>query len=217
MRHSKAKQRLLDTLRREISDQRVLDAIASVPREAFVLPRDEARAYENAAMPIGEGQTISQPLIVAIMLEAMALRPSDHVLEVGTGSGYEAALLSRLVARVVTVERIPALEGQARGLLQRLGCDNVTVHLAGEVLGWPDGAPYDAVVVAAAAPSVPQELVDQVRIGGRLVVPVGTPFEQTLTMVHRTAERLDVRSLGACRFVPLIGPSAWESEPPEAP
>ena len=214
MRHSKEKRRLLDTLRRKVSDQRVLDAIAAVPREAFVLPQDEGRAYENAAMPIGEGQTISQPLVVAIMLEAMELRPSDHVLEVGTGSGYEAALLSRLVARVVTVERIPALEEQARGLLQRLGCDNVTVHLAGVVLGWPDGAPYDAVVVAAAAPSVPRELVDQVRIGGCLVVPVGTPFEQMLTVVRRTAERLDANSLGACRFVPLIGPSAWADERP---
>ena len=213
----KAKERLLAALRYEVSDKKVLETFAAVPREAFVLERDRPLAYENAPLPIGEGQTISQPLIVALMLQALALRPRDYVLEVGAGSGYEAALLSRLVAQVVTVERIPTLEQRARETLGRLAYANVTVHLAGDVLGWPDGAPYDAVVVSAAAPSVPQELVDQLVPGGRMVIPVGGPFEQVLTLVRREGNALAVTSLGGCRFVPLIGRSAWEDTGQDGP
>ena len=210
MRGWGAKQRLLAGLRREVSDKRVLGAMAAVPREAFVLGHDRSRAYHNIPLPIGESQTISQPIIVGLMLQALALQPSDSVLEVGTGSGYQAALLSHLVARVVTVERIPTLEQRARETLQRLRHHNVAVHLAGEELGWPAGAPYNAIAVSAAAPSVPQELVSQLVPGGRLVIPVGTPFDQQLMLVKRAGEGLDVTPLGGCRFVPLIGPGAWE-------
>ena len=217
VRESQAKRRLLASLSAEISDQRVLSAMEAVPREAFVRTQDADRAYENVALPIGEGQTISQPLMVALMLQALRLEPSDRVLEVGTGSGYEAAVLARLVAEVVTVERVAVLKERARELLGRLGCSNVSVHLAGEVLGWPAGSPYDAIVVAAAAPSVPQELVDQMVPGGRIVVPVGTPFGQELVLVRRNGEQLQVTRLGECRFVPLIGPGAWESDQDAGP
>ena len=206
----KAKERLLAELRRGISDTRVLEAFAAVPREAFVLERDRPLAYENAPLSIGSGQTISQPFIVALMLQALALQPSDYVLEVGTGSGYEAALLSLLVARVVTVERIAALELRTREKLSRLGYANVAVRPASDLLGWPDGAPYDAIVVSAAAPSVPQELLEQLAPSGRMVIPVGGPFEQRLMLVRQEKEGLKLTSLGACRFVPLIGRSTWE-------
>ena len=210
----KAKQRLLEDLQREVWDKRVLEALAAVPREEFVLKPDRDRAYDNASLPIGEGQTISQPLIVGLMLQALALQPYDYVLEIGTGSGYEAALLSRLVAQVVTVERIPVLEQRARETLQRLGCFNVVVHQAGDVLGWPASAPYDAIVVSAAGPSVPHELVEQLVPNGRMVIPVGGPFDQLLVLARRAGDRLESTSLGGCRFVPLIGRSAWE-EPEE--
>ena len=204
-----AKAHLPDILRREIRDQRVLKVMAQVPREAFVPPENTPLAYENIPLPIGEGQTISQPLMVAVMLEALALRPADRVLEVGTGSGYEAALLSLLAREVVTVERLPALESQARELLHRLRYNNVTVLPAGPVLGCPDLAPYDAIIVAAAAPSVPPELTEQLVVGGRMVLPVGTLLEQTTLRVVRQADDVEVISLGPCRFVPLIGSGAW--------
>ncbi len=196
-------------LRKEVDDQGVLEAVSRVPREDFV-PREYASAsYENAPLPIGEGQPISQPLMVALMLQGLALKPTDRVLEVGTGSGYQVALLSRLAKEVVTVERLPTLERRARALLRGLGYENVTVLPAGPDLGCPDRGPYDAIVVAAAAPSVPPGLVGQLTLGGRMIVPVGTRTEQPLVRVVRRPNGTEASSLGPCRFVPLIGPGAW--------
>ena len=212
MSNTEAKDRLLRSLKREIHDARVLDAIRAVPRELFVPPGSAAQAYDDVALSIGEGQTISQPLMVAIMLAALDVQPSDVVLDVGTGSGYQAALLSHLAARVVGVERIPALAERARAALAEGGFANVEVRAAGQVIGAPDQAPFDRIVVGAAAPSVPASLVEQLRLGGRLVVPVGTPFEQRLAQVTRTLSGRDVRWLGACRFVPLIGDEGWPAD-----
>ena len=212
MSHTDAKERLLRSIGREIHDARVLDAICAVPRELFVPPGSAAQAYDDVALSIGEGQTISQPLMVAIMLAALDVQPSDVVLDVGTGSGYQAALLSHLGGRVVGVERIPALAERARAALAEGGFANVEVRAAGLVIGAPDQAPFDRIVVGAAAPSVPASLVEQLRLGGRLVVPVGTPFEQRLAQVTRTLSGRDVRWLGACRFVPLIGDEGWPAD-----
>ena len=177
-----------------------------VPREAFVPDESRHLAYEDHPLPIGEGQTISQPFIIALMLEALELRRSDRVLEVGTGSGYQAALLGELVGEVVTVERIDSLARDARERLGSLGYANVEVELAGDRLGWPDGAPYDAIVVAAASPMLPRALREQLQVGGRMIIPVGSQSRQDLMKVTRTADSYSVRTMGGCRFVPLIGP-----------
>ena len=209
---SRSKTALLSELALEVSDARVLNAIARVPRERFVPPELRLHAYENRPLPIGHGQTISQPLIVALMTQALDLRGDEMVLEVGTGSGYQAALLSRLAAQVVTVERVPELARDAERVLADLGYANVEVHVAGETLGWPEGAPYDAIIVTAGAPRVPHELIDQMRIGGRMAVPVGSRDLQELVQVVRSPEGPVIINLGPCRFVPLVGPGAWSSE-----
>ena len=211
---SRARTSLLAELAREVNDRRLLEAMAGVPRERF-LP-DELRpfAYENRPLPIGYGQTISQPLIVALMTEALALTGSEKALEVGTGCGYQAALLGQLAATVVTVERIPPLAQRAAQTLVDLGYVNISVHVAGEELGWPAEAPYDAILVSAGAPEVPPSLVDQLALGGRLVIPVGTRDLQELTRVVRTAEGPAATRLGPCRFVPLLGRGAWLGDLP---
>jgi protein-L-isoaspartate(D-aspartate) O-methyltransferase len=204
---------LLAELRQEVKDERVLWAISQVPRERFVPPELASHAYENRPLPIGHGQTISQPLIVAIMTSALALRGQERVLEVGTGSGYQAALLSLLAREVVSVERVPELAHKAAQRLRELGYHNVRVYVARpDVLGWPDEAPYDAIIVTAAAPRVPQSLLDQLAPGGRMVIPVGGRDLQELVLVEKVKKGWKRRDLGPCRFVPLIGPEAW---PPE--
>ena len=217
MSYTAAKARLLRSIGREVRDARVLDAIRDVPRELFVPPELAAQAYDDVALSIGEGQTISQPLMVAIMLQALDAQATDTVLDVGTGSGYQAALLSHLAAHVVGVERIPVLIERARAALGEAGATNVEVREAGPVPGAPELAPFDRIVVGAAAPSVPSSLVEQLRLGGRLVIPVGTPFEQRLAQVTRTLAGRDVRWLGACRFVPLIGDGGWPADLAGAP
>ena len=217
MSYTAAKARLLRSIGREVRDARVLDAIRDVPRELFVPPELAAQAYDDVALSIGEGQTISQPLMVAIMLQALDAQATDTVLDVGTGSGYQAALLSHLAAHVVGVERIPVLIERARAALGEAGATNVDVREAGPVPGAPELAPFDRIVVGAAAPSVPSSLVEQLRLGGRLVIPVGTPFEQRLAQVTRTLAGRDVRWLGACRFVPLIGDGGWPADLAGAP
>ena len=205
----RARDRLLRKLSGQISDKRVLDAIAAVPRERFVRQADRHVAYEDIALSIPAGQTISQPTIVAIMLQEMELRRFDRVLEIGTGSGYQAAILGELAREVVTVERVPELADSARLLLTRLGYTNIIVEEAGVALGSPGDAPFDAIVVSAAAPRIPRTLLQQLEIGGRLVIPVGSLREQSLIKAVRTMDGVVTRALGACRFVPLIGREAW--------
>ena len=212
MRYSEAREQLIESLRKEVRDQRVLQAMASVPRELFVPPDMARHAYEDSPLPIGDGQTISQPLIVGLMLQALGVRPTDTVLDVGTGSGYQAALLSHLAARVVSVERVQALKERAMRTLHALRYTNVQVHLARDVLGWPDAAPYNGIIVGAAGPSVPESLVEQLADGGRLVMPVGTPFEQNLARLTKRGAHTEVVWLGPCRFVHLIGDEGWEND-----
>jgi protein-L-isoaspartate(D-aspartate) O-methyltransferase len=204
---------LIAALRREgVDDPRVVDALLAVPREAFIPAEHRPRAYANVPLPIGEGQTISQPLVVGLMTQALGLGGPERVLEIGTGSGYQAAVLSRLAARIVSVERIPKLAERARRVLHRLGCANVEVYVSNGSLGWPSGAPYDAIVVTAAAPAVPPSLVDQLREGGRLVIPVGGRAAQHLALVVKHGSRTDTRELGPVRFVPLLGEGGWTPE-----
>jgi protein-L-isoaspartate(D-aspartate) O-methyltransferase len=210
--YTAARTRLVEDLSAEISDRRVLDVMASIPRELFV-PRDRRRlAYEDRPLPIGYHQTISQPYIVALMTQALALDGRQNVLEVGTGSGYQAAILSRMARHVVTVERIPELAIQAETLLAELDYNNIEVHLAGDDLGWPKGAPYDAIMVTAGAPKVPADLLTQLAMDGRMVIPVGPRHIQELCLVTRRSQGNTVRNLGGCRFVSLIGRNAWEEE-----
>lgn len=207
----KAKQDLFRSLRRSIHAESVVKAMEQVPRELFLPPESRHLAYLDLPLGIGEGQTISQPYIVALMLAALQLRGRERVLEVGTGSGYQAAVLSLLVpqGRIITMERVSPLAERARALLQQLGHGNVEVKLAGPVLGAPLGAPFDAIIVAAAAPQLPQSLISQLAVGGRMVIPVGTLDQQELVQALRTDEGLSLRLLGPCRFVPLIGPEAF--------
>ncbi|MBU5615358.1 protein-L-isoaspartate(D-aspartate) O-methyltransferase [Geomonas azotofigens] len=197
---------------RGITDQAVLRAMREVPREAFLPPGMEYLAYEDGPLPIQDGQTISQPYIVAYMIEALELQGGEKVLEIGTGSGYAAAVLSLCAAKVFTVERIPSLAHLAGERLRELGYDNVTVHLGDGTLGWREHAPFDAIVVTAGAPGVPEELEQQLAPGGRLVIPVGpTPHLQELVRVRRDrGGSLHRDTLCAVRFVPLIGAQGWE-------
>ena len=204
-----ARKALVRDLRHDISDERVLAAIDSVPRERFVPAPVRHLAYEDSALRIGHGQTISQPRIVALMLQELRLEGGEKVLDIGTGSGYQAAVLAQLAREVVSVELIPALAEAARRVLTELGYANVAVHLAGESLGRPEDAPYDAIVVAAASPRIPMSLVDQLAPGGRLVLPVGSRELQDLVVVESRPEGLVVQRKGACRFVPLIDREAY--------
>ena len=200
--------------RRGIRDERLLEAFAAIPRERFVDQRLDHLAYFDQPLEIGFGQTISQPYIVALMIEAVAVRPSDRVLEVGAGSGYAAAILSRLARSVVAIERVPELTAQARERLARLGFDNVEIVEGDGTLGWPDGAPYDAILAAASGREVPPSLVEQLAPGGRLVMPMGAPRSvQTLLLVTRHEDgTLESRDLGRVRFVPLIGEQGWSED-----
>jgi protein-L-isoaspartate(D-aspartate) O-methyltransferase len=197
---------------RGVRDRRVLEAMAAVPREAFVPERLAEVAYEDGPLPIGEEQTISQPYVVALMAEALEIGPGDGVLEIGAGSGYAAAVLSRLARAVWTVERHPSLAREAEERLARLGFANVHVIEGDGTLGWLAQAPYDAIVVAAGGPEVPQALLDQLAAGGRLVIPIGPdPRTQNLVRVRRRADGSFLREdLGAVRFVPLIGAQGWK-------
>lgn len=207
-----ARARLIEYLRQEIKDQRVLEAMARVPRELFVPPESRHVAYEDGPLPIGYGQTISQPFIVALMTQALELTGQEKVLEVGAGSGYQAAILAELAQQVITVERLLPLAERARKVLDSLGYTNIAIHQAEEALGWPEDAPYDAIIVAAGAPMVPPELLAQLAIGGRLVIPVGSRYMQQLYRVTRHRDKNEVENLGGCCFVSLIGSGAWEED-----
>ena len=192
-------------LGRDITDDAVLESMGRVPREAFVPESERRRAYADAALPIGHGQTISQPYMVARIAEALALRPGELVLDVGTGSGYQAAVLAELGADVVTIERIPELASTARKRLAEAGFERVEVVVGDGTLGLPGRAPFDAIAVAAAAPGLPQTLYEQLRPRGRLVVPVGGQRVQRLELIVRSPEGPAVVHSVPCRFVPLVG------------
>jgi protein-L-isoaspartate(D-aspartate) O-methyltransferase len=190
---------------RDIVDERVLRAMETVPRELFVDARERRRAYDDAALPIGAGQTISQPYMVARICEALDLRGDERVLDVGTGSGYQAAVLAELTAQVYTIERLPELAEEARERLARSGYGRVHVHVGDGTLGLPEQAPFDGIAVAAAAPGFPETLYEQLKPRGRLVVPVGSPRGQRLEVAIRSPEGPALIHSVPCRFVPLVG------------
>jgi protein-L-isoaspartate(D-aspartate) O-methyltransferase len=194
---------------REVTSPRVLEAMLAVPRHAFVPADLREFAYCDEPLAIGEGQTISQPFMVAAMTEALELTGGEHVLEIGTGSGYQAAVVSRLAAKVFTVESHELLAAAARARLEQLGYANVEVHVGDGTLGLPEAAPFDAILVTAAAPGIPPPLLEQLAEGGRLVIPVGSPDQQELLQVRRSAARVTSRVLHHCRFVPLVGRHGW--------
>ena len=201
---------LIKHLNWEIADKRVVDAMKHVPREAFVPKELQYASYEDRPLSIGFGQTISQPYIVALMVQALELKGNEKVLEIGTGSGYEAAILAELSGQVVTIERVPELAESARHVLESLGYSNIEVHIASKVLGWLDNVPYDAIIVSAGAPSIPQILLGQLSWGGKLVIPVGSRWQQELMKITRLKKGNKVENLGGCYFVPLIGEGAWK-------
>jgi protein-L-isoaspartate(D-aspartate) O-methyltransferase len=204
-----ARENLLKYLGHEIADKRVVEAMKHVPREAFVSPEQYHAAYDDRPLGIGFGQTISQPFIVALMVQALELKGDEKVLELGTGSGYEAAILAELAQKVVTVECIPELAESAKQVLDKLGYSNIEVHVAGKTLGWPEGAPYDVIIVSAGAPTVPQVLLEQLTWDGRLVIPVGSRWQQELLRITKLRKKNHIENLGGCYFVPLIGEGAW--------
>ncbi len=194
---------------RGVRGERVLEAMRRVPRHLFVTETLRERAYDDTPLPIGDRQTISQPYIVALMAEALELDGGERILEVGTGSGYEAAVLAELCGELYSVERIPALAERATELLESLGYRNVHVRVGDGSLGWSQAAPFLGVVVSAAAPRIPRPLVEQLATGGRLVLPLGEEESQTLVRLRKTGEGLREECLGECRFVKLIGTYGW--------
>jgi protein-L-isoaspartate(D-aspartate) O-methyltransferase len=200
---------------RGVRDARVLAAMREVPREAFVAPGYEDEAFRDSPLPIAEGQTISQPFIVAFMAEAARITSQDHVLEVGAGSGYAAAVLGRLARRVIAVERHVALARQARERLANLGVENVDIKVGDGTLGWIEAAPFNAIIVSAGGPAVPEALKEQLGPGGRLIMPVSTPGgTQELRRLTKGRHGFEVDSLGPVRFVPLIGAQGWKETVP---
>ena len=189
---------------RGIADDRVLEAMLRVPRHEFAPERFRDQAYEDHPLPIGEGQTISQPYMVALMLEALVLSPADKVLEVGTGSGYVTALLGEMVCEVISIERYPPLADQAMQLLVDLGYKNMRVIAGDGSRGVPEFAPYNAIIVSAAAPEIPQELIEQLANGGRMIIPVGEEDSQQLQLIYKENGRVSARLRELCRFVPLV-------------
>jgi protein-L-isoaspartate(D-aspartate) O-methyltransferase len=205
-----ARTSLIAYLKERIRDERVINAIARVPRELFVPTPLKSLAYANEPLPIQHQQTISQPLIVAMMTEALDIKESDRILEIGTGSGYQTAILAELAREVITTERITELSQSAAERLRVLGYSNIQFQITPTQLGWPVDAPYDAIIVTAATPRVPDTLLRQLDNGGRMVVPVGDRQGQELFQITKIAGSIQTRNMGGCRFVPLIGEEAWD-------
>lgn len=206
-----ARRRMVETQvkARGIRDPAVLRAMSVVPRHLFVEEALRDQAYGDFPLPIGIGQTISQPYIVALMTEALRLKGTEKVLEIGTGSGYQTAVLAEIADRVVSVERIGSLVWRARSIIEELGYHRVIIHLSDGTTGWKESAPYDAILVTAGAPDIPPDLVDQLVEGGRLVIPVGSRHHQKLTRLTRGRDENRIEDLGGCVFVPLIGNRGW--------
>jgi len=213
-----ARHRLVEELRTlGIRDERVLEVLHEIPRHEFVPEAYREHAYENRPLPIDEGQTISQPYIVALMTEALRLRPQDRVLEIGTGSGYQTAILASLAAEVYTIERFPTLLEKARARLEALGFKNVRYKCGDGTVGWPQFAPYDGIIATGSVPRVPPSLKEQLADGGRLVIPVGGRHYQTLQLVERRDNAYVERDLCECSFLPLIGEEGWPPDTAEPP
>jgi protein-L-isoaspartate(D-aspartate) O-methyltransferase len=201
---------LIESLRTQIKNERVLAAMMRVPREIFIPIQYEYCAYKNEPLPIGHNQTISQPLIIAMMTEALELKGDEKVLEIGTGSGYQTAILAELAREVISTERISSLAESAKNTLVKLNYTNIKIHVTGNKLGWEADAPYAAIIVTAGSPEIPSELLSQLAFGGRMVIPVGSRYIQELYQITKTKQRNMIRDLGGCTFVPLIGNQAWE-------
>ena len=206
---SKRRQLLLSLQAAGIYDQRVLAALAATPREDFIATSLQSAAYEDRALDIDYGQTISQPFMVSVMSQALQLRASDRILEIGTGSGYQTAILASLAAHVYSIERHQQLACQAAARLQKQGHANVSIYVGDGSLGWPDEAPFDRILVTAASPTIPARLLLQLTLGGILVVPVGVREHQELLSIRRTLSQPEIHNLGGCVFVPLIGVDGW--------
>jgi protein-L-isoaspartate(D-aspartate) O-methyltransferase len=196
---------------RGVQDTRVADALRRIPRHLFVDAGLVSRAYDDCALPIGEKQTLSQPYMSARMTEALRLTGQEKALEIGTGSGYQSALLAELCFNVFSVEKIRSLSRQARALLDRLGYHNIALHVGDGTIGWSDHAPYDAIIVTAAAPHLPKPLLEQLAVGGRMVMPVGDAISQTLLLITRDAAGFHQEKLEECRFVKLLGKYGWRN------
>ncbi len=206
-----ARRRLVETLQQQgIRDLSVLHAIDATPRHLFVPTGVRHRAYEDSALPIGNGQTISQPSIHARYLEILKLTGNERVLEIGTGSGYQTALLSRLSSQVFSIERIAPLLERAREVLQQMGANNISFMLGDGTLGWRQFAPFDAILVGAAAPEIPQAYIEQLADGGRLLIPLGDRDEQVLYLCTKRGDEMERREIAPVRFVPLLGKHSWE-------
>ena len=208
----KARERMVETqiAARGVRDEGVCEAMRKVPRHLFVDEALRDQAYSDHPLPIAEKQTISQPYIVALMTESLELKGSEKVLEIGTGSGYQSAILAELADRVFSIERYPDLAYRANSVLQKLGYQNIIVRVGDGSLGWPDDAPFDGIIVTAGTPKIPQPLIDQLKMGGRLVVPVGDRLGQDLILVRRVAEGIKKTNLGGVRFVNLVGKWGWK-------
>ena len=204
-----ARSRLIKKIGSEIKDKRVLEVMSRIPRELFVPEGIRYQAYEDKPLPIGYEQTISQPYIIALMTEALGIQGAEKVLELGTGSGYQTAILAELAREVVSIERVPELVNTARAVLDKLGYKNVYIYSAEEGLGRKQDAPYDAIMVTAGAPRIPDDLVAQLVDGGHMIIPVGTKYMQELCKITKHGDKTTVQNLGGCRFVSLIGKDAW--------
>ncbi|MBI3399448.1 MAG: protein-L-isoaspartate(D-aspartate) O-methyltransferase [Deltaproteobacteria bacterium] len=213
--YTRSRQRMVETqiIPRGIKDKRVIEAMLAVPRHLFV-PEEAlwSQAYSDFPLPIGEKQTISQPFIVALMTETLELKGTEKVLEIGTGSGYQTAILSMLTEKVYSIERISSLATKARKVLDSINCSNVVIKIADGTLGWPEEAPFDAILTTAAAPEIPKCYIEQLAVGGRLVIPVGDEYSQTLMKILKTKEGIIRQDMGGCRFVKLIGRYGWKAE-----
>ncbi len=212
--YARARKTMVETqlIPRGVRDERVLAAMLKVPRHLFVDEALRPQAYSDYPLPIGEGQTISQPFMVAFMTEALKLTGTERVLEIGTGSGYQTAILAELSERVYSVERIPSIADRARKVLDRLGYSNIVIKIGDGTLGWEEEAPFDAILVTAGAPDVPPPYIEQLAEGGRLVIPVGGEFVQELVRITKKKGRLVRENLGGCRFVKLIGKYGWQED-----